>query len=564
MERMIPLMLFVLSAAITAVVGTAPAGTVVCTETGFSPTFTKAFEANTYWKVDIGSAGIAGTVGCKGDEKELITGASHASQTIDKTTINAGSAIDYTDCGGTLVNNPVVSGLTTSATTIDFSVTAKVTVRVQGTKISRETYTNILITCSLTKLVADPLSAGVNWVVETATADADTGTPATNTFLFAVELDYYTDTNRAPSNKQVQGWKPKMGEMLYVRIKETTPNPLFHFVVQSCWFTKVDSTTKDGNEDEFFTAGCMVDKEGTINKQQDAKANTEDDFDFEIKAFFFTGAADAAIYLHCQLYICMQSADSDDQCQQKALADCGMNRKRRSITDEHSVVRRSADGPLSNQVKETRIITAEHTLTLPNSEVITPTCGASFIYDRVSKSCSNENLLDVKGVYLDIPWNNEYADTSSQAWKNFKVEKEYQLWALVMMFDTGRQIRGLQVMSATKGSVVLTVRIKYDETVTSSAAQSAFEHAYQRASESRVNKLLNIREEKVIEYIRVGAPVSNGMNIDNLSLIVIVVALCAVVFVSVVAAWKVRSARRAAGAPSVDTKAQDNPSYNMS
>jgi hypothetical protein len=133
------------------------------------------------------------------------------------------------------------------------------------------------------------------------------------------------------------------------------------------------------------------------------------------------------------------------------------------------------------------------------------------------------------------------------------------------MTDSPNVIVGLEVVSAKKGSVILTVRIKYSAT---SNAASAFE-VFQRAilnvpARQRATNTLNIRSDKVIEYVQVKRPSpSSGLNVENLTLIIVIVVLCAAVFISVIAVLKVRQARRGASSNAgSEMKAHDNPNFS--
>jgi len=205
-----------------------------------------------------------------------------------------------------------------------------------------------------------------------------------------------------------------------------------------------------------------------------------------------------------------------------------------------------------------RIVESKQILLLDKNDVIVPSCGEGFVYDRVTKSCSNKNLMDIIGVYLDISWNDDYSNKSSLAYKNLAIEKAYQLYAMIQMSDAKNHIVGLEVVDAKKGSVVLTVRVKYSAMSNIDAAFEAFSRAIQSADESRAANILNIRKEKVIEFVEVKAA---STDIHNLTLIILVVVLCAVVLlVSIVAVWRVKAARRTVPKAAIpQIKSHDNP-----
>merc|ERR1719466_705160 len=226
--------------------------------------------------------------------------------------------------------------------------------------------------------------------------------------------------------------------------------------------------------------------------------------------------------------------------------DCGMlRRKRRSISG-------SAAGPI-----ETRIVESKQVILLDKNDVIVPSCGEGFVYDRVTKGCSNNNLLDIIGLYLDIPWNNDYSNKSSLAYKNLAVEKAYQLYAMIQMSEAKNHIVGLEVVEAKKGSVILTVRVKYSAMSNADAAFEGFARAIQNVDQTRVANILNIRKEKVIEFVEVKPASASQINIQTL--IILVVVLCAAVLISFAVVWKVKMARRAPNSDMPQVKAHDNP-----
>merc|ERR1711885_79630 len=149
---------------------------------------------------------------------------------------------------------------------------------------------------------------------------------------------------------------------------------------------------------------------------------TDDSFDMEVKSFFFSGFETAAVHLFCEIYVCLTADPEQSRCMQKNINQCSMLQKRRRRNVQESS---TSGGPI-----ETRIVESKQMILLDKNDVIVPSCGEEFVYDRVTKGCSNKNLIDIIGVYLDIPWDNDYSDKSSTAYKNLAIEKAYQLYAM--------------------------------------------------------------------------------------------------------------------------------------
>merc|ERR1719397_638681 len=341
-----------------------------------------------------------------------------------------------------------------------------------------------------------------------------------------------------------------MGSMLYIQLKEEPTSTIFKFVTNKCYFNyATGSDGEDGNEDVFFDSRCMADKTSANNDFTDVDvAGTDPNFDMKVKAFFFTGQENTAVHLWCEVMVCL-TAQNTGACEQTTRSACNMVKRRR---------RRDADpSKYGAGVIETRIIESKQMILLDKNDIFVPSCGEGFIYDRVTKGCSNTNLVDFIGVYLDIPWNNDYANKSSVAYKNLAVEKAYQLYAMVQMSEAKNHIVGLEVVEAKKGSVILTVRVKYSAMSNADAAFEGFARAIQNVDQTRVANILNIRKEKVIEFVEV-KPASVGGDQNLTVIIVVVVVLCVAILISIVAVWKVKVAR---GIPNsnMQVKAHDNP-----
>jgi len=160
--------------------------------------------------------------------------------------------------------------------------------------------------------------------------------------------------------------------------------------------------------------------------------------------------------------------------------------------------------------------------------------------------------MDISGVHLDIPWNSEYSNKSSRSYKNLAVEKAYQLYALLQMSNAKDHVVGLEVIDARMGSVILTVRVKYPTTSSADEAFDGFSRALESADQFRVSKILNIRKDADIEFIDVKSESVEDLNL-KLVIIIAIVVLCAVIFVSITAVWKVGAAHNA-GNPKVHVK----------
>jgi len=519
-----------------------PGGTVTCTETGYAPVF-KYTPANTNdgitnvdVEIKLGSNGVATCT-------ETITNLPKGSEK----TMDEFGTVSFATCGGSLSDS-------TDESKIQYVIEATIKVSETVRTIIREYSYTASVECFLTRTY-DPIQGTFSWVVDRDNVSPATQTAITKEIPFDIDVNFYDSALRTDKEVDDSSGSPGnqfnviMGDDLYIRIEESTPSTVFKFVTNKCYFNHDTTNNGQTNADVFFEDQCMVDKDSTTNSFVD-KTSQNDDFKFDItvKSFFFTGQASSAVHLFCEVYVC-RTADTDAaKCVQKDMSDCGMlRRKRRSISG-------SAAGPV-----ETRILESKQVILLDKNDVIVPSCGEGFVYDRVTKGCSNKNLVDIIGLYLDIPWNNDYSNKSSLAYKNLAIEKAYQLYAMVQMSEAKNHIVGLEVVEARKGSVILTIRVKYSAMSNADAAFEGFVRAIESVDQSRVANILNIRKEKVIEFVEV-RPASTGSDqIQYLTVIIIVVVVLFVaVLVSIAAVWKVKMARRA-GNSDTQVKAYENP-----
>jgi hypothetical protein len=266
---------------------------------------------------------------------------------------------------------------------------------------------------------------------------------------------------------------------------------------------------------------------------------------FQMKAFYFSSDAAAEIYFHCTIKICLQSDPS--ACEQDTATACSSGgRKRRSILDD-----------VGTGVIDTRTITNKQHVLLPQSEISATQCPENSVYDRQDKTCSSAGVMEVQGVYLDQTWNDKFSDPSSVEFKRMAAEKEFQLYALLQMNDLHRHIRGVKVVRAREGSVILDVQVVYDQTISSSQAFYTFEKAIQGGSQ-RISNILSLRREKVIEYIDIISP-SRPQDNEKMILIVIVVVLAALLFVGALFGMKFRNMRQVTSGAAPHVKSFENP-----
>jgi len=532
------LVLILALSAVATTVSANPSGTVTCTDTQYTPVITYTSNAGviTDLKLYIGADTDTG-----GDATCTKTESNVAASTLKTFTYTALTMASQT-CDGVV--------LTADATTIKFEATATLEVtETFRSKIKRDTKYTLKIECSLTRTVTGLKADAGNvekWTVNRASLTADTSKgPVTGAISFPIDIKYYTDDTYATEVTAVgtKSFTPIMGSMLYIQLEEQTTTAVFKFITNKCYFNYgTTSNGLDGKEDVFFENGCMVDTVAANNDYTDVNADGSDSkFKMKVKSFFFTGQESAAVHLWCEVFVCLQGNNAAD-CVQKTRATCAITKRRRRDTNPlvATSISESEGGPI-----ETKIVESNQIILLDKTDIFVPSCGEGFVYDRVSKGCSNKNLMDIIGVYLDIPWNDDYSNKSSRPYKNLAVEKAYQLYAMLQMSEAKNHIVGLEVIDAKMGSVILTVRVKYPTTSNADAAFDGFSRAIESVDQSRVSKILNIRKEGDIEFVEVKPTSDEDQNL-KLIIVIGIVVLCVVVFVSITAVWRVRVARGAA------------------
>lgn len=584
----------ILSAATVSAAGPeVPTGVVTCGESDFELVITKQSESGKKQNVDV-KIGTGQTALSNDDQCVMGTVATPApkavadsgSTTFTTTEIAGVAKISYgTDttggagkakCGGTLADGTNADGDAIIKYSVPVQVIVRETIR---DVIDRELKYKMTLVCELLKAV-DAKGGEQGWVINTAALVAVIADGDTKSISFPIDINFHADKSDAKGTIGTvitDGAKVIMGEWIHIRIKETTTNALFKFVTKNCWFSP---STASGTKDNFFVDYCPVGPLKAFDDYTEISGNTDPKFDIKVKAFFFKGKPTDTISVTCDLFICL-TADTTEPCVQRPRTPakdatpqkgCAMEAKRRrrnALPQLLSRTKRSVDDKNNRGWIEHRVVHSKQAILLDRNDVIVPTCGGDFIYDRVSRTCSNENLLEISGLYLDLPWNIEYANTSSKTFKDFASGKAYQLYALTQMTDGANVILGLEVVSAKKGSVILTIRIKYSATSNAASAFEVFQRAIRSVqAQQRTSNVLNIRSEKVIEYVEVKqrpsppSP-SSGLNVENLTLIIVIVVLCAAVFISVIAVLKVRHARRGASSNAgSEMKAHDNPNFS--
>ena len=140
--------------------------------------------------------------------------------------------------------------------------------------------------------------------------------------------------------------------------------------------------------------------------------------------------------------------------------------------------------------------------------------------------------MAIKGIHLNLEWNDNYADTSSIAFYKFAVKNEYLLFRLLTANNADEEIEGVKIIGARKGSVVLDVKIIYADTTTPKDAFNSFVKSITTKTlrTTIVHRMLNIRPDTTPTlFIHQIAQNNNAM--PNIILLAVAVALSLVIVI---------------------------------
>jgi hypothetical protein len=359
----------------------------------------------------------------------------------------------------------------------------------------------------------------------------ETGTSSVN---FNVSIGFYESTSfatLAPNPLVVTST-----QYIHVGIKETRNNAHFKFIVNHCFATPTPSATDDIS-DTFFYDKCSLDS------TFDLIDNNNDKFNFIIKPFMFIQVR-RSVYFHCRLYICKDNSSSS-ACTQ----DCKGERYRRGV-------RQNKDAPSTELVLTSNQIVFKKTtptcldITCPlnsNCVELYPTtscvCDVGYVYSRKAKSCTNQRILKITGLHLNMQWLSSYADKTSIDFIRFSVETETTLYQLFQTLETDQVIQGVTIIGARKG-VVVDVMITYAASATKEIAYEIFvESIMSNASvASSVQDSLKIVKDWIPSYVSETTKESN--KVEYATIIIAIVVLFLVLFISGITFYKIKQLRR--------------------
>jgi len=278
---------------------------------------------------------------------------------------------------------------------------------------------------------------------------------------FTASMTFFQDkqfTMPVQGSLQVAAFEP-----IYIKIRGVNNNTYFKFVTEDCYATPTAdpmSTTRY----LFFTNKCPID--GTFMEIDNNYMNT---YTFSIQAFTFIKLK-KEVYFHCSLLVCKAESTSQE-CNQTCT---GLSRKRRAITDDGALEEvMTSSGPIQYKSKPTcDDTTCQTNAYCVNLYPAICRCNDGFVLDQSTGECSNVLLFTLRGLHLNMQFISTYADTSSDDFLQLAITVEKNLMTGYRL--DRNTIKGIKVIRASPGSVVLDIQVRYSETVTSKEAFDSF------------------------------------------------------------------------------------------
>merc|ERR1711907_244544 len=465
---------------------------------------------------------------------------SSANEVVDHTVDTTGSAVvsEYGDATTPICNGNWINETDSFTYSNKFFVQINETERGAIERIYLYTWT---FNCTLERNANASDSIGFKVKTGNADLEVDANTNKSEKFTLDVSLDLWDTGSDAKINSQQD---LKNNDQVDFKVYETTDNDDFRFTVQKCHATQDSNSGNDlqqSFDDTFLEDGCGVDS--SVVEPTQADADTNDDYVYSVRAFYIKDRPTDPVYIHCEIYICIatESNDAHDgKCTPQSRDTCvSKKRKRRSVEEE--------------DFTRTMTVTSKQGFVL--TDVYSPRCPSEYVYDTLTDDCTNDRLLLIKGVHLDLMWKSSYTNSSSTEFKQFADITASRILSLIRSNGKSNVIRGLKIVKATgPNGVTLEVLITHNEESNADEAFATFKSILYATTPrvTRVVNLLNIGQDKLIEFV----PVASGKtNLNEILIVVIVAAVLLVLIASVATFYKVQKGR---AQTSPTTTAYDN------
>jgi hypothetical protein len=256
-------------------------------------------------------------------------------------------------------------------------------------------------------------------------------------------------------------------EPMFIQVKESNYNPNLKFVVHQCFATPTADI--NGPSYMFFGLKCPIDP------SFQTLSSTNNHFEFTLEAFTFLQVT-GQIHIHCSLYVCRVNS-TDPNCQQQ----CDSLRKRREISADNSVARARRDVTNEPPVDEVAVISETvyfvkkptcRDISCPSNshcKELYPAacrCDEGCVENRLTGNCTRGEMINVRGLHLDMNLPDIYADSDSTVFNAFAVDFEDHVKRVVEKdVRNSKKVLGSKVLSVNPTEDKLDISILHDQSV---------------------------------------------------------------------------------------------------
>lgn len=316
--------------------------------------------------------------------------------------------------------------------------------------------------------------------------------------LFDVTMKIYTTASylqSVPVPYTVTSFQP-----IYVAIKSSHKNENFKMSVHQCFATPTKSHY--GISDIFFHNKCAIDPTFHILEA------TSSTFRFVINAFKFIEVS-SSVYIHCRIHVCketsikrecrqicsprgrlgMMADDSSDtihyyqptsnfsiinrDINDDVNKNSGRTNSKMESRQNHTRRRRNINNKKTNIVHDMVVTSSEIqfkrfvtcvNLKCPlfskcvNAFPVKCRCLDTFVFNVMSKTCTNERIFTIENLHINIEWLPAYSNTNSREFLMLVDEFEQKLMNALF---SSTHIEGLKIKSARKGSVIFNLLLSH-------------------------------------------------------------------------------------------------------
>ncbi|CAK8684981.1 unnamed protein product [Clavelina lepadiformis] len=154
------------------------------------------------------------------------------------------------------------------------------------------------------------------------------------------EVKIYFTKNQSYSDKLDAGAEVKVPDLVYTKVKLSTPDEALHVQLKECWATPSEDPNDEGTRYDIIKDSLPANNLFESDDAIEIDRNYMEDFAaFNFKAFLWTNNLEAAIYVYCRVTICHEDVESGCPA-----APSGNQTKKRDVASPDSLL--VASGPI--------------------------------------------------------------------------------------------------------------------------------------------------------------------------------------------------------------------------